>query len=1049
MGGQNVKENNISNLINLIWLDPNVYNSENNLYQDSLKELNKFKLFTYTQTKDCLSRLKTIYFQKTFIIMSGSISQEFFIEFEKIMDEILVCPIIMIFTSVKKFNSIKKNIISLDKFSLFNMNLVFAQFNDVKNELLLENKYIPNYIPPDKYEENEICFSFEYISESRDLILPLTFMEFMENPNKFEVLEFNEYLLDKYSNNIHMENLIQQLMIDVKIPLQILVKYWVRAYTFETSFYKEMNNSLMRKTRKEFDIFIRILYYGLINKIIEPLINQKLYRGALIKKEEIKYIENSLKNKKENLPGCICYSKAFLSSSLDSKVAIDFLIKKIPKDDEFRVLYEFEKPKNEKIENPTNADIQKYSYYQKEKEILFFPYSCFEIAKIKKSQEYLKVYLKYIGEYRDVINKYDKIPNKGFTKEILSSETLDKIEMGKEANKDKFDFLMDQYIPKELKQSYIFATYEITNNDINKKIQILNCDEKINKNEIKKICNIYFNDKKIDFTFEYIFDKPDMYCFMFEFTELLNYANKLFFNCSNLIILDFRKFKSNYIKDMTDMFNGCINLQSLDLSNFRTKEVTSLKNTFKNCKSIKALDLSAFDTINVKDMSELFSECSSLTILNLLNFKTKNVKSTYRMFYKCNSLFYINISQFELNDNINTENMFYECPYFTSLKNEFVSKLTNEDISSSLEMVFVEFLVNQSLIISNDIQKYIKSKKYEKIEILNQSIEEFINNFENINILVIGEKEKKNQLISVLRDSFQSQYLKLINIEEQNNDIDKTIQNINNIINDNKSNLKSNINFLLLCFSEPIINDYMKNILKKLIDINKNKNMAPLFIIYLNSNKNDNFIEFKNNFSQIYTNPKFEIINVLLEEKEGIDEINTKIKNNFINLLYKNIHEDLDIMKIVKNKLDNIELEKNLNDLPNVMSKYFEKLLGKRDDIAIYINGYLKTLLNISKNQMKADTITNIIDRFKIEKLKLKIKSSKKIDIENLNDELSKDLKNKYLEGSKEFYENKYEEEIFDFFKDFFKVEAKNIIEQSIKNLKLEEFKPFIKKFNL
>lgn len=31
MGGQNVKENNISNLINLIWLDPNVYNSENKI----------------------------------------------------------------------------------------------------------------------------------------------------------------------------------------------------------------------------------------------------------------------------------------------------------------------------------------------------------------------------------------------------------------------------------------------------------------------------------------------------------------------------------------------------------------------------------------------------------------------------------------------------------------------------------------------------------------------------------------------------------------------------------------------------------------------------------------------------------------------------------------------------------------------------------------------------------------------------------------------------------------------------------------------------------
>ena len=61
MGGQNVKENNISNLINLIWLDPNVYNSENKIYQGSLKELNKFHIYS---DKRLLISIKNYLFSK-------------------------------------------------------------------------------------------------------------------------------------------------------------------------------------------------------------------------------------------------------------------------------------------------------------------------------------------------------------------------------------------------------------------------------------------------------------------------------------------------------------------------------------------------------------------------------------------------------------------------------------------------------------------------------------------------------------------------------------------------------------------------------------------------------------------------------------------------------------------------------------------------------------------------------------------------------------------------------------------------------------------------
>ena len=63
------------------------------------------------------------------------------------------------------------------------------------------------------------------------------------------------------------------------MPLPILVKYWERAYTAQTNFYKDMNNSLERKLGNDYDIFIKVLYQGLLLKSIKPLIDQKLYRG--------------------------------------------------------------------------------------------------------------------------------------------------------------------------------------------------------------------------------------------------------------------------------------------------------------------------------------------------------------------------------------------------------------------------------------------------------------------------------------------------------------------------------------------------------------------------------------------------------------------------------------------------------------------------------------------------------------------------------------------------------------------------------------------------
>jgi len=89
------------------------------------------------------------------------------------------------------------------------------------------------------------------------------------------------------------------------------------------------------------------------------------------------------------LPGCIVYSKSFLSFSLDLKIAMKF--KK-------NILLIIEEFSDGHINCPGCASIIK-----KEEEILVFPFSCFEVNKINKVEDkekkdnYYIIYLNYLG----------------------------------------------------------------------------------------------------------------------------------------------------------------------------------------------------------------------------------------------------------------------------------------------------------------------------------------------------------------------------------------------------------------------------------------------------------------------------------------------------------------------------------------------------------------------------------------------------------------------------------------------------------------------------
>ena len=137
-----------------------------------------------------------------------------------------------------------------------------------------------------------------------------------------------------------------------------------------------------------------------------------------------------------------------------------------------------------------------------------------------------------------------------------------------------------------------------------------------NEEEIKN-CEIFINDKKIEFTYDYNFKDEGKYKIKYKFKNLMTSTNFMFYGCKSLISLDLSHF--NYERYVSD----CSSLISLNLSNFNTQNVTNMEGLFDGCNSLISLDLSNFNTQNVTSMWNMFSECNSLISLGLSKFNTK------------------------------------------------------------------------------------------------------------------------------------------------------------------------------------------------------------------------------------------------------------------------------------------------------------------------------------------------------------------------------------------------------------------------------------------
>ena len=684
---------NVNKEENIIWIDSMVNNKENSKYVDKLKQNISLKTIKCTdKVSDAIEFMKKINFERTMIICSGKLYPEFIREFKEKINEFKICPGIIILKKKKKSyldRNINDNELSINH-PFYNSGGVVDQFDDllcflVKNPINEDDIKIEEN---QKRNENEVEFNFEYIKKKNQLILPINFLNYCKNFDKKEIKEFNRRIFDKYRNT-SIEPLFKQLLKFDYIPNNIISKFWVRAYTANCDFYKNMNKDLRLSNSDDYLIYIQMMYEGVRIKsfIFEPI--SELYRGTKFDKKEIEELEKYFKNKKLieglDLPLSIVYSKSFFSFSSNRNKAEEF------KKNALLIL------NNLNIDSsPGCACIKDFSFFKNENEVLVFPFSCFVIKRIEKIKDNdYEIFLDYLGKYQGLFKGksleelFKEVPRDSkFVKDLFSSNIL----------KKKYELLktiiLKYKIDKENDKIRIFGKNFV---NFNKDHCFLMHGKKEFK--LKEFFYLkYLNKNNID-ELEIrliITGNVTNLAYMFESTNLLSIDDNLYYkenditnmsnmfsNCTYLISIEaISKWEISNVKDISYLFTNCNNLESLpDISSWNVSNVSNMSYMFYNCSSLKNLpDISQWNVSNASNMSYMFYNCSSLTKLpDISQWNVSNVSNMSYMFYNCYSLIkFPDISNWNASSVENMDYLFYKCKQnsLPNISKWDISKLT-------------------------------------------------------------------------------------------------------------------------------------------------------------------------------------------------------------------------------------------------------------------------------------------------------------------------------------------------------------------------------------
>ena len=417
---------------NIIWIDKNIDNAENSNYLNEFISLG-YKVKTFKNIPEAINEIKKLHFEETFIIVSGSLYIKFILELQKIIKNLCIIPKIIIFTSNKerflKYNKDHLNIIN-DKF--YNLGGIRTSFEEILSFILNKIEYNNNNQEKDKEKED---LFFEYIDCKEKILLPILYKILIKSTSTDEIEIYIRMLYNKYSEKSQqIKKLLEPIKFLPTIPIELLSKYFIRIYSDELSgFYKDINQDLRNNKKDMYLPFIKVLYEGVKLQAL-PLSSDKiLYRATKLLNSEINKISNYLSKKIQGLPGEIIFSKTFLSFSMDRNIAEFFLKSNHSQmNNSSKVLFILDKDDYIDYSLSTHSDIEEFSFFNKEKEVLFFPFSSFEVKEIKKcsfnNEDLYEIKLLYLGKYLKelidnnlFIQKNANIPNSEFKKQILQA----------------------------------------------------------------------------------------------------------------------------------------------------------------------------------------------------------------------------------------------------------------------------------------------------------------------------------------------------------------------------------------------------------------------------------------------------------------------------------------------------------------------------------------------------------------------------------------------------------------------------------------------------
>ena len=706
----------------VIWIDPEIRTEEITQYASELEENQILTVKLFKVINEAIDYLKSLRFKETKVIVNGGLYTEFIKILKENLVDLYIVPKIIVYTSdPEKFIETNKD--------YKNPNNAFYRFGGVantfkklkhflKNErddiLEMENK------PKKMKEQPSNHWIFEYIDSKEKLMLPLLFKPLIDSASKENMKKYNNILCEVYSNeNDELKTLLYSILSVPNIPIEILSKYYIRIFTVSSNFQRDLYKIINIGKYKGILPFVKALYEGIKLRSLPLHNNEYLYMGCILPEKDIISLKENYNKRIKHLPGSIAFSKTFATFQKDKLVAEKILAEENKPFNYCKVFFILEKEENLSYSLSTYCDIENLSYFEGQKEVLFLPFSAFEVKYVNKvyiNQEnvyeikllYLDKYLGFIENDKNLITIGEKIPDSIFKKKILDFGLISKEKLEKANSRSLFnaykkyddDFLKknddsdDGNDSKEVSDSEIKFEEEINNKEENNKTkeEIISKENKKKKEEIinkennkskEGILSKENNKTKEDIKAKVQFNiKEDDIKETSKNIEIESIDETEINENIGYIIIG----PEDINKDI-QIINSFENVKRIEKAELKQDDLQFLnEKEIKDNIQIKINDSNInftytykFDKpgrykieylINSKRLTRvnhLFYGCSKLTNLYLPNLDTKNIVNINGMFSCCSNLKILDVSNFDTQNVVDMRILFKDCSSLTSL----------------------------------------------------------------------------------------------------------------------------------------------------------------------------------------------------------------------------------------------------------------------------------------------------------------------------------------------------------------------------------------------